>query len=194
MTVFNAAFKRWFGDSKVVDDQGRPLVVYHQTHWEHHTFDRHYGTRKFGRKPERIDAIGLWFTDTPFDPQGAALYGPITMPAYLSISNPIVYHDEWKDPKKGSPLWHQKKQYVEPGFVKLREVIAVAGGADAFYDAAVQNGFDGVAFPDTHLDLDQETTHNVFVAFHPTQIKSVYNAGTWSPDDPDIRRNPRRRR
>lgn len=26
-----AAFKRWFGDSKVVDDAGRPLVVYHGT-------------------------------------------------------------------------------------------------------------------------------------------------------------------
>jgi len=33
-------FKRWFGDSKVVDAQGRPLVVYHGGHGEISSFDR----------------------------------------------------------------------------------------------------------------------------------------------------------
>ena len=33
-------FKRWFGDSKVVDRDGEPLVVYHATDAEFTVFDR----------------------------------------------------------------------------------------------------------------------------------------------------------
>jgi len=33
------AFKRWFGDSKVVDDEGKPLVVYHGTRSDFTEFD-----------------------------------------------------------------------------------------------------------------------------------------------------------
>lgn len=38
--VNSEAFKRWFGDSKVVDENGQPLVVYHGTSEEFDTFDR----------------------------------------------------------------------------------------------------------------------------------------------------------
>jgi len=33
------AFKRWFGDSKVVDENGKPLVVYHGTNRDFDAFD-----------------------------------------------------------------------------------------------------------------------------------------------------------
>ena len=33
-------FKRWFGDSKVVDEEGKPLVVYHATDADFTVFDR----------------------------------------------------------------------------------------------------------------------------------------------------------
>ena len=35
-----SAFKRWFGDSKVVDADGKPLVVYHGTTSDFESFDR----------------------------------------------------------------------------------------------------------------------------------------------------------
>ncbi len=37
-------FKRWFGDSKVVDENGEPLIVYHGTNADFNIFD----TEKFG--------------------------------------------------------------------------------------------------------------------------------------------------
>lgn len=37
---FNAAFKKWFGDSKVIDTKGNPLVVYHGTTHDFSTFDQ----------------------------------------------------------------------------------------------------------------------------------------------------------
>ena len=33
-------FKRWFGDSKVMDEEGKPLVVYHATDADFTVFDR----------------------------------------------------------------------------------------------------------------------------------------------------------
>ena len=35
-------FKKWFGDSKVVDKDGKPLVVYHGTSGKHNVFDKNY--------------------------------------------------------------------------------------------------------------------------------------------------------
>ena len=45
-------FKKWFGDSKVVDKEGRPLVVYHATNAEFDAFDTNKS--KKGK--------GFWFT------------------------------------------------------------------------------------------------------------------------------------
>jgi hypothetical protein len=73
------AFKRWFGDSKVVDDEGRPLAVYHGTRADFTEFDITMSR----------DA-GAWFTPT----EGAArLYsgdeaGSRIIAAYVSLKNP----------------------------------------------------------------------------------------------------------
>ena len=37
--IESEAFKKWFGDSKVVDGNGNPLVVYHQTQEKFNVFD-----------------------------------------------------------------------------------------------------------------------------------------------------------
>lgn len=54
-----AEFERWFGDSKVVDENGRPLVVYHGTLQEFDAFDP---SARSGRSFARS---GLYFTDNP---------------------------------------------------------------------------------------------------------------------------------
>ena len=69
-------FWRWFGDSKVVDDQGRPLVVYHGTKSKFTVFDTTRG-------------IGSWFTA---DRQGASLFGD-AISVYLKIKNPGTLAD-----------------------------------------------------------------------------------------------------
>ena len=44
-------FQRWFGDSKVVDKDGEPLVVYHATDAEFTVFDRD----KLGKRTKERD-------------------------------------------------------------------------------------------------------------------------------------------
>lgn len=74
-----AEFKQWFGGSKVVDDKGRPLVVYHGTNEEFSEFDiRKARNGRWGK--------GFYFADTP---ERAKEYGKNVMPVYLRLESPM---------------------------------------------------------------------------------------------------------
>jgi hypothetical protein len=55
------AFAEWFGDSRVVDAQGHPLVVYHGTNQTFDTFSKERGGMATG--PQAGAAHGFFFTD-----------------------------------------------------------------------------------------------------------------------------------
>lgn len=75
-------FWEWFGDSKVVDSEGRPLVVYHGTNNEFDEFDRDFA----GEGDGHLDwGEGFYFTDKLDAAQG---YGDTIMQVYLSLQNP----------------------------------------------------------------------------------------------------------
>jgi hypothetical protein len=80
------AFKAWFGDSKVVDAEGKPLVVYHGTSRDFSTFDdsKMSPTRvKFG------DAKGYYFSaDKGYSEAYGSGQGHNVMPVFLSMKNP----------------------------------------------------------------------------------------------------------
>lgn len=82
------AFQAWFKGSKVVDEQGKPLVVYHGTG---HAFG------EFGKKAKAIgDPVlenAYFFTNDPTTASGFAFTGgkaPRVIPAYLALKNPLV--------------------------------------------------------------------------------------------------------
>ena len=70
-------FYKWFGDSKVVDEKGRPLVVYHGTYAELDTFDKSKQKRGFYGQ-------GFYFSN---DEEMTWHYGKNTIPVYLSIKS-----------------------------------------------------------------------------------------------------------
>lgn len=53
-------FWKWFGDSKVVDDQGDPLVVFHGSKTQFHTFDNSVNQDK---ERQMGAEYGFFFTD-----------------------------------------------------------------------------------------------------------------------------------
>ena len=75
-----SAFKKWFGDSKVVDENGNPLVMYHGTTADFTEFD----TSK-----RAIAGEGSFFSSTPSN-SFAQGEGGRMIPAYLSFKNPKV--------------------------------------------------------------------------------------------------------
>lgn len=94
------AFKRWFRDSKVVDDNGEPLVVYHGSGTNIEAFDpalTGQGNDQIGSgfyfTTNRSEAQGYTTAITGNAPQGARKLGgddaPTVIDAYLSIQKPI---------------------------------------------------------------------------------------------------------
>ena len=83
-------FYRWFGDSKVVDEQGRPLVVYHGSDSNFEVFDR-------TKTRSTMDIQGNFFSPWELDAQG---YGQNVRAFYLSIKNPAPSNVGYKALKK----------------------------------------------------------------------------------------------
>ena len=98
--VRTKAFKDWFGDwendpenaSKVVDENGEPLVVYHYTTEHFNTFNLAF----FGQSDS--GDLGEGFYVTPISPEEDTKkhydyftkgYGNIVMPLFVNIKNPI---------------------------------------------------------------------------------------------------------
>jgi len=101
------AFRRWFGASKVVDPDGRPLIVYHGTpthgresnnryvrleqadveYPQFEVFDTHVG----GITDSGWLGRGSYFTE---DPDYAFEFGNFILPVYLRITRPFVVHDD----------------------------------------------------------------------------------------------------
>lgn len=160
------AFKAWFGDSKVVDADGNPLVVYHGTRADVEAFGADkVGSRfpysqgyYFSTAPRASSyadsaanaAVG-WNANSPFAKPVAD--GANVMPVYLSIQNPMV---------------------LDTRLVGENAV----DGTDAI-QRAKEAGHDGVI-----VRVNGEP--DLWVAFEPTQIKSVNNSGAFDPADPRI--------
>lgn len=96
-------FKKWFGNSKVVDEDGEPLKVYHGTTHDFNIFDSTRGN------PENFLGRMNYFSDSEADSQGNYLSdGP-------DITNRIEkFKDQIVDDLEGFDSWDDVKQ--EYGF------------------------------------------------------------------------------
>lgn len=85
-------FWRWFGNSKVVDKDGKPLVVYHGTSSKFDTFDINKSGKNTGTA---IYGQGFYFTT---DKEVAIKWGakrgePIVVSAYVKLENPNMVEE-----------------------------------------------------------------------------------------------------
>ena len=160
-------FKRWFGDSKVVDENGKPKVMYHGTRVENgefFVFDESKAVKR-GGLGLKVFGKGNYFTAEPLT--GKERYGPRVIQVYLNIKNPL----EIKSGKS------------------FDEAVAEAFGIDRHnvsYDETQrimrEKGYDGV------IKRDEDGQIQTAVAFDSTQVKSATdNIGTFDSSNPDIR-------
>lgn len=213
-----AAFWRWFGKSKVVDEQGRPLVVYHGTNADFDRFDLSRGAIH-----GHALGPGAYFTNN----HGLAeSYGGQVIHAYLALNNP-TFSIKRKTVKRAQ-VEHilRDMESITPdvlsnyGDVRYdgRSRVLAAALEDVFFsclnDAEVLSaliniggvpreavmssvvrvtGKDGFVHGAEIAGLGVERGDKVFTALLPTCIKSATaNRGTFDPKDPVIT-NPRRR-
>lgn len=182
-------FRNWFGESKVVDAQGKPLVVYHGTNAKFDVFD----LSKFGLTDNGWYGKGFYFAD---DSAVAKRYGKRLIGVYLSLRNPmsadrtgfgeadlqkIIDSVKEVDPRFQPEDWLAADATFENSALSQLERLYTAGAKPELVLSALTQvtGFDGVA-----MGADGS---RVYVAFNPTQIKSaIGNRGTFDPSDPNI--------
>lgn len=149
-------FSKWFGRSKIVDDEKKPRVVYHGTDTKFSMFS----LATLGTASGTSDArTGFWFTSDYARAQDAACDAKMAnesseywvMPVYLHMQNPFIVHDSLRkfEPQESARL----------------------------IDRAKLLGCDGVIF------VVGEGKGSDFVVFKPSQIKSATNnCGCFDPD------------
>lgn len=87
------AFKRWFGGSKVVDENGEPLVVYHASEHQIDAFDRSKSVDGFFFADDKVIAAKI--------AGGRGVTQGTVHSVYLSVQNPLVvkmHPSEWSIP------------------------------------------------------------------------------------------------
>jgi len=194
------AFSDWFAGSKVVNEKGEPLVVYHGTRSNISQFDPdkswtglglHFGSQEQAEASFVTSAAGK-----------RAKIGRVIMPVFISLQNPLRLEDEgdWDS-------FEVRKQLVTRGLLSQKESEAIEYSVKKMmdktkperppYDKWFRNidaersrrvrhfieskGYDGVVYANHY-----EGAGDSYIAFHPTQIKSVWNKGAWSKSDASI--------
>ena len=141
--VATPEFKRWFMDSKVVDEEGKPLVVYHGTDEKFNAFDMSKGRAN-------MDIQGAFFSPYELDAEG---YGENVGAYYLSIQNPADESTAYK-------ALNRFKGQNNAG-IKAREYLQKQG-----YDG-VYNGYDEyIAFEPTQIKSAKNNV-GTFDPFNP---------------------------
>ena len=162
-------FKKWFGDSKVVDENGKPLVVYHGTLNKFKTFDKNTVGDRYS-----YDSRGFFFTSSKNIAEDYATSDfdsskkGYVMPVYISAQNPLVINKTF--------LIKENMRDV----IKDEDAISFWDNYQDFVLEEFDNGnYDAII-------IDFDDYQKMVVAFEPNQIKSVDNRGTFDAENPNI--------
>lgn len=178
LDVRTPEFGKFFGKSKVVDDQGNPKVVYHGTVVNQlkgkkeigniYEFDRLFSTNV--RAPS-IDTVGIWFSTNP-GKGGAEMYagkgpGSTVYPVYLSIQNPHTTTFE---------MMQRRARLLENGVDDGRKIGEKE--VNAYRKWLKSMGKDGIHIvddPGAPSGSTEFAQQDAWIALEPNQIKSVFN-------------------
>lgn len=173
-------FKKWFGDSKVVDENGEPLVVYHGTDKDFNEFT-----------PGRVG--NMYFSE---DPEYAQAYGKSIIPVFIKSEKIADLTDtNSKGYKEAVKMFNESGGWASfnEDVMEDRESSDFDPTTDETWElidnpVVVERlkkaGFDGIKMNESLNDMAFVT----YAVFSPTQIKSATsNQGTFDPNNADIR-------
>lgn len=210
------AFKKWFGDSKVVDERGAPLVVYHGTKASFGAFSED----KLGSNTGSPSAHeGYFFTDDASVASGYSVerisrhLDDVQTPEGRAIAQRIERLVEQIKDSDDETFEQRLRGQVDQLYQDLDA--AESSGANVMpthlsmanplvhdfngkardksyrdlLKQAKREGRDGVILRNTfdHVTDEDVRPHHVYVVFRPEQVKSaIGNRGTFDPSDERI--------
>ena len=154
-------FKKWFGNSKIVDENGNPLVVYHSTYdyfteFKREVLGKSTKTNTDNKAAHNLAELGFWHSSKDIE------VGNQTQANFLKIENPKHYYNLNED------AWYEASNF---------------DSSEEWMDELKNDGYDGII-----IDNDSEFGGTSYVVFEPSQIKSaIGNIGTFDSENKDIR-------
>ncbi|HDO36184.1 MAG TPA: hypothetical protein ENH07_07825 [Nitrospirae bacterium] len=173
----NPNFVKWFGDTEhhlLADEEGNPIVVYRgmaKSDYEKGIID--------SRKGKRGSAVAGYFTNLP---EGAQHYANRALGEEGVIESFYVKAENVFEESELTSLEKPEKDFIEKETGQSIEDLDndVLTENKKFINALAKMGYDAIStqgnYPYTEIS-----------PFEPSQIKSIYNTGTWSQANPDIR-------
>ena len=176
------AFKNWFGDSKVVNEDGTPMVVYHGG-----GFNPDLDTKFDNAGAGGVIDVGVYFSSNRMV---AEEYAEAYKESYNEGSEDLV-SDNMSEPNKPVEAYLSiKNPYTikrSRGFSGIEEENRIARSIKN-KEKGFEN-YDGIIIEDSKDGYSEETNQQpqkTFIVINPNQIKSTNNKGTFDPNNPSI--------
>lgn len=201
-------FYKWFGDSKVVDEQGRPLVVYHGTNYGQNVVKSFKDIKVgqefigYGKVEEKTDNSVIIGGKTYSALRAEILANQEQLVEKITDKPIDIFNKKYLGRNTGAKLsklgffFSELEGYTKPYgkvsfpvYLKLKNPLMVnAEGqqvkSDEFYKTIKKQlkGNDGVVI----YNILGEKSGREYIAFEPNQIKSTQNRGTFSRESDNI--------
>ncbi len=205
----NDNFFEWFGNSKVVDKNGNPMICYHGTpSGGFEEFKPKIGYK--GKSKQQVD-LGSHFS---IDKEYASGYSGSKKTSkvyecFLRIENPLytnqMFYREDNETefikylnfitktfkiKLSGDYYYDKKgnKHNEPQNIMLNSFQIDKIPSNKLYNSLIGFGFDGVFHEPYNMEgLHQFKKHpTAYIILNPNQVKSTENDGTWDISDNNI--------
>lgn len=196
-TVRTTNFKNWFGDwendpenaSKVVDENGEPMVVWHGRSAEFNTFEKKEGVRFIMGLEDKVKAEGFFFsTDKGLAEEFASNSSrhrggkANVVPCFLNIRRPMDLTGEDYD-----RIYEDVTGWEYMVGMDTQDNLWGIMDEEGMADKIKEKGYDGAIFVE-EVDDSYEPTKISYCALDANQIKSAENNnGDFSADNNDIR-------
>lgn len=201
-------FKKWFGDSKVVDANGKPLVVYHGTAGDFNAFNSIRAiwastTPELANEYAEFSAEyrsrdkGVGASVIPLYMQADQIFEADNLPRYVRVRD-FVTEVAKQAKENGIDV---NSDYVESTITKLRTLARQEESGpdynkhDFWLNASSMFGIEGKQIIQDFISemkfdgiVSTELGHTTYGVFRPNQVKSaIGNSGAFDPNNPDIR-------
>lgn len=199
----NDNFWKWFGDSKVVDNQGKPLVVYHGTNKSFNSFDK---LKRGSVTSAKSSMDGFWFTTdknlagsyanlADYKSELSTLKRELKRLRNFPLAN-FKKEDEIEERIKELEKLNTDNKHIISVYLKIEnpKIIDAKGQIYNDFEENINqaiynmNGYDGLIVKNL-IDVGEDenpsdfkpSTH--YMVLSSNQIKSVDNNGNWSNSD-----------
>lgn len=196
-TVRTTNFKNWFGDwendpenaSKVVDENGEPMVVWHGRSAEFNTFEKKEGVRFIMGLEDKVKSEGFFFSpdkglaeefaSNSYRHRGGKAN---VVPCFLNIRRPMDLTGEDYD-----RIYEDVTGWEYMVGIDTQDNLWGIMDEEGMAEKIKEKGYDGAIFVE-EVDDGYEPTKISYCALDANQIKSAENNnGDFSADNNDIR-------